>query len=211
MLDTDLQIPLLFEQQVRECLSRLYDYAFLQDHPLIQALVPHHILPAQRVQVFRQTVLDAIEKFRPQVRMDFHSRQARTYNILLLRYVEGHESQDVVQQLAFSERQFYREHRRALQALSRILWEQAHQFNDSVRDGSVDDDSVIDDSIIDDSVIPLISVQSEVQRAFGHLETTHVDVGALLQGIITATQSLAERLDIDIELVQSDGFQLAKL
>ncbi len=201
MLDTDLQIPLLFEQQVRECLSRFYDYAFLQDHPLVQALVPH-VLPAQRVQAFRQVVLDSIEKFRPHARMDFHSRQARTYNVLQLRYVEGHDSQDVVQQLAFSERQFYREHRRALQALSRVLWEQSHEVGST---GSHLDQSA------DDSAMPAISVQSEVQRALGHPESTHVDVNALLQGIVTATQSLAERLEIDIELAPSDGYQVAKL
>src|SRR5260221_13189054 len=102
MLDTDLQSASPFEQHVRECLSRLYDYAFLQDHPIVQALTLN-TLPAQRVQTFRQVMLDAIESLQPDTKMDFRARQARIYNILLLRYVEGHESQEVMQQLALSE------------------------------------------------------------------------------------------------------------
>ncbi|HLY27231.1 MAG TPA: response regulator [Aggregatilineales bacterium] len=211
MLDTDVQVPALFEQQVRECLVRLYDYAFLQDHPIVQALAPD-MLPAQRVQAFRQIVLDAIDQFQPDARMDFHSREARIYNILLLRYVEGHESQDVVQQLALSERQFYREHRRALQTVSRILWEQAQRgtvIPERSFDMPVPDDGFQDETT--DSSSPSISVQSEVQRVFSHPETVHTDVNALLEGILSATRSLAERFGVLFELAPTTDMQVAKL
>src|SRR5689334_14866313 len=116
MTDNVFDIPADFVEHVQDCLSRLYDYAFLQDHPIVALLTPGSSA-AQRVQVFRQTVIDAIEHFSPGSKINFHSRQARTYNVLVLRYIEGHDPQDVLEQLAFSERQYYREHRRAIDAL----------------------------------------------------------------------------------------------
>ena len=41
-----------FEQQVRDCLAHYYDYAFLQHHPLVQALAVNVTGDARRVQSF---------------------------------------------------------------------------------------------------------------------------------------------------------------
>src|SRR5438045_310587 len=102
------EIPQSFKDQIQDCLSHLYDYAFLQDHEFVRLLIPN-VAPSQRVQVFRQRIIDTIENFSPGNKVDFHSRQARTYNVLSLRYVEGHDPHDLMEQLAFSPRQFYRE------------------------------------------------------------------------------------------------------
>ena len=70
MTDTMLDIPPDFVEHVQDCLSRLYDYAFLQDHPIVALLTPGSS-PTQRVQVFRQTVIDAIEHFSPGSKINF--------------------------------------------------------------------------------------------------------------------------------------------
>jgi CheY-like chemotaxis protein len=184
--------PENFEQQVRECLFRLYDYAFLRDQPLIHAMTPN-TANAQRVQVFRQIVIDAIETFNPGTKVDFHSRQARTYNILLLRYIEGQEPQSVMEQLALSERQFYREHRRATEALSRALWERT-------AGGAGTGES----SGAENQPFPAISVQSEIQRAFSQSETSEIDLDMFLEGVYAATHSLAEQYGVAIETRYTD-------
>jgi CheY-like chemotaxis protein len=185
------ETPQEFKEQVQDCLSHLYDYAFLQDHPLVQKLTPN-VAASQRVQVFRQLILDTIEQFSPGIKVDFHSRQARTYNILLLRYIEGHDPLDVQQQLAFSPRQFYREHRRALDALSRLLWESVAAANTEGAPSSVQKSTETD--------MTHISVKSEIQRAFNHSEATTSDLNTFLAGISAAISGLAERNAIQIEV-----------
>jgi CheY-like chemotaxis protein len=172
-----------FVEQVQDCLSHLYDYAFLQDHPVVALLTPDSAA-SQRVQVFRQTVIDAIEHFSPGSKIDFHSRQARTYNVLVLRYIEGHDPQDVLEQLAFSERQYYREHRRAIDALSRALWERIQ--NDAQADGNA-------------APLQNISVQSEIQRVLSHPDTAVGNLKSFLDGVSAAVSSLARAHDIKVE------------
>jgi hypothetical protein len=114
--------PQEFEQQVRDCLAHFYDYGFLREQLLVNLLVPNHT-GATQVQVFRQIVTEVIEGLRPDVGAAFHSKQARIYNILMLRYIDQQQPQDVMQHLALSERQFYRDHPRAIQTLGQLLWE----------------------------------------------------------------------------------------
>jgi CheY-like chemotaxis protein len=183
-------IPQLFKDQVQDCLSHLYDYAFLQDHPIVRQLTPEIAVP-QRVQVFRQLMIDSIEHFSPGAKVDFHSRQARTYNILLLRYIEGHDPLDVQQQLAFSPRQFYREHRRALEALSQGLWERTSSNTEESEQITAESNGID---------IKHISVKSEIQRAFSHSEVAASDLNTFLEGISSAIRSLAERNAVNIEV-----------
>src|SRR5216683_4952292 len=116
MVDFAALSPDQFEQYLRDCLLHLYDYAFLQDNPLVYCLVPD-ATGASRVRTFRQVIKDCIEDLRPELTTTLDDKQARVYNILVLRYVDRQDTHDVMAQLALSERQFYREHPKAVQAL----------------------------------------------------------------------------------------------
>jgi CheY-like chemotaxis protein len=172
-----------FEQQVRDCLAHLYDYGYLRDHPLVQLLVSDQSGAAQ-VQSFRQIVTEAIEHLRPDMGATFHSKQARIYNILMLRYIDQQLPQDVMLQLALSERQFYRDHPKAITTLSHILWE--HVTGVAVTPPPTEPAPAD------------ISVESEVQRV--QTEQSQIDITALLQGAITATQSLAGQHHVHVTL-----------
>src|SRR5690242_17688342 len=74
----------LYEQYVRDCLAHLYDYTFLQDHPLPRLLIPNAPGNASRVQVFRDIVTEAIESLRPGDLSDSQTKDSRIYNILVL-------------------------------------------------------------------------------------------------------------------------------
>src|SRR5258708_23824478 len=90
-----------FGQQVHDCLSHLYDYAYLQDHPLVQRCAPD-TAGANRVRVFREIIGEAIERFRPSEEVSFHSRQARAYNLPRLRYLAQPRNQRRIQPLTLS-------------------------------------------------------------------------------------------------------------
>jgi len=168
-----------FEQLVKDCLAHLYDYSFLRDYLLVQLLVPD-LYGANQVQVFRQIVTETIERLRPDTGTTFHSKQARIYNLLFLRYIDQQQPQDVMLQLALSERQFYRDHPKAVQILSALLWERYSGETSSAAN-------------MTSTAQPDISVESEVQRVHSQGEHTPTALRALLEGAIAATQSLASQ------------------
>jgi DNA-directed RNA polymerase specialized sigma24 family protein len=114
--------PETFERQVRDCLAHLYDFTALQTNPLSSELAPD-VTGLQRIQTVRRVLIETIEQLKARETVGIPSRQDRVYSVLLLRYVEGLPIPEVLQQLALSERQFYREHQRAIQTLSQLLWE----------------------------------------------------------------------------------------
>src|SRR5258708_34160298 len=111
-----------FEQQVHDCLTHLYDFMFLQDHPLVGTLVPE-INGPNRIQVFRDIINNCIESLRPGPELETQPKVSRLYNILRLRYIRQQTVQQVVLNLSLSERQFYRDHPRAIQIVSHMLRE----------------------------------------------------------------------------------------
>ena len=111
-----------FEENMRDLLVNLYDYLKLIDNPVAQRLAAGSP-GGDRAQTARRMVLAAIEDMKSETSAQLTSRQNRLYNILLLRYVEEQPTNEILGQLALSERQYYREHQRAIQTISRILWD----------------------------------------------------------------------------------------
>lgn len=111
-----------FEEHVRDLLSNLYDYLRLTDNPLAQQLALD-MTGNERMHALRHTFLDAIDNLNSDKDAPLSSRQNRLYNILQLRYVEEQTTAEILSQLALSERQYYRDHQRAIQTISQIIWD----------------------------------------------------------------------------------------
>jgi CheY-like chemotaxis protein len=178
----------IFEQQVRDCLLNLYDYMFLQEHPLVRAVVPEAKGDASRVQVFRQAVTDAIESLNPGNGVDPNSRKTRIYHILQLRYISQQQIQYILHRLGVSERQFYRDHAKAVETLSRVLSER------------VQESMPVPAAPINTS----ISLQSEVQRVHTENGTHQVSGLAFVKKAIVPLQGVVSRRDAQIELDVAD-------
>ena len=111
-----------FEDNIRDLLSNLYDYLRLINNPVAQQL-SSNLTGSARMHDVRHTILETIEDLKSENNLQLTSRQNRLYNILLLRYVEEQSTAEVLGQLALSERQYYREHQRAIQTISQFIWE----------------------------------------------------------------------------------------
>jgi len=111
-----------FEENMRDLLVNLYDYLKLIDNAVAKRLAAGSP-DGDRAQRARQMVLAAIEDMKSETSAQLTARQNRLYNILLLRYVEEQPTNEILSQLALSERQYYREHQRAIQTISRIIWD----------------------------------------------------------------------------------------
>lgn len=112
-----------FEEHIRDLLSNFYDYLKLAENPVASSLA-RDISGNERMRVIRGKVLDAIEDLRREDQRKATARGNRLYSILQLRYVEERSTNEVLAELALSERQYYREHQRAIQTISRIIWDE---------------------------------------------------------------------------------------
>lgn len=167
-----------FKQQVRNCLVHLYDFTVLQTNPLASQIAPD-LTGLQRVEMVRRVMIETIEQLKARETAGIPSRQDRVYSLLLLRYIEGLSTHEVLQQLALSERQFYREHHRAIQTVSQLLW-------DRLKTSQTQDNE--------------ISVRSEIHRLSRQSSYAPIDVEALLAGGIEATSNLADHHQVSMHL-----------
>jgi CheY-like chemotaxis protein len=115
-----------FEQQVRDVLANLYDYAALETHPLAAVFPKPPDVRCSRAEHLRRLLLQEIERLRPPGReLTPDSVGSRPYLILHARYVRGESLQDLQGRLSLSARQLRREHGRAVRAVAALLWERA--------------------------------------------------------------------------------------
>jgi CheY-like chemotaxis protein len=170
--------PESFIRQVRDCLAHLYDFAALQSNPLASQIAPD-LTGLQRVQMVRRVLIETVEQLKTRESSGIPSRQERVYILLLMRYVEEVPVQEVLQQLVLSERQFYREHQRAIQTVGQLLWDRlkTRQLSDNT-----------------------ISVKSEIQRLWHQSSYATVNSEILLSEAIAANSKLAEHHHIAIRL-----------
>ncbi len=174
--------PENFDQQLQVCLSHLYDYLFLQNYPFVQRLVPEDN-NANRVQAFREKIMQALETMRPAPAVPFHARSARPYNVLNMRYVDQLDTDTISNHLALSKRQFWREHAKGLQILSSIL------RPDQV--GPVSDDHLYPSDDARESEIDGLSQYEEEQGK--------INLHDLFASVLESIESLADQHKVQIE------------
>ncbi len=111
-----------FIAEIRDALAHLYDFTFLQRHPLAERLVsPDAALIRPRGQELRRILLDAIEALNPGDAVPMRAPERRPYAILFGLYVEGRTQAEVAGSLGIGTRQLRRDRVTALEALSRML------------------------------------------------------------------------------------------
>ena len=112
-----------FTQLIRQALEHLHDFAYLQTLSLTQALSQGGQTLDQSVRRLRSALLEAIEQLKPDGPVSPFAKEQRPYVLLYGRYVQGLETHELLEELAISLRQLRREQKRALQAVSDLLWD----------------------------------------------------------------------------------------
>jgi predicted ATPase len=104
---------------VRDALANLHDPAYLQRHPLAQAVHRDGFdgATSSAGQALRQILLEAIERLKPAANVAPSPHILRRSQILELRYAEGLDVPAVLRRLAIGKSLYYVEHERALAAV----------------------------------------------------------------------------------------------
>ena len=171
-----------FVEQIRDVLSHLYDYTYLQTHPLTRQFQPANRPSSQaRMRFLRSLVLETMEDMSPGPHVPFRSHRARVYNVLNLHYVEGLMVQEVGRELGISERQVYRDLRRAEQDLATLLWLRCPVVEELEKDH-----------------VQTEAILAEAERLRGKRE--ELEVRLLLERALQAVTRLAEERGVRITL-----------
>ncbi len=166
--------PEAFIDQVKDVLEHLYDFSFLQRHPLAQMLGG-----GSDQAVVRRRMLDAVETLNPGPGIAFRAPPARPYYLLNLRYVEGMTVQEVARELGISQRQAYRDLRHAEESVAAILWTHVQPSGP-------------------DPALSSASIQDEVARLAG--QPLPIDVIPLVRRAAGAVEALAQQRDLDLRV-----------
>jgi len=172
-----------FAEQVREALAHFHDYVALQSCPLCSAFFPDPSLEGpSRARRLRRLLLESIEELSPPDQVPIRSKEWRGYHILSSRYVERRELQEVMQELAIGERQFYREQRRAIEALTQLLWEKYQWVKEhQLEEGEGEE---------------LKALRQEAERLASQPE--RIELKEVLQGVLQVVEPLARRRRVTI-------------
>ncbi|MCC7209042.1 MAG: hypothetical protein IT323_17155, partial [Anaerolineae bacterium] len=176
-----------FAEQVKQVLEHLYDFAFLQQHPLARYYDGEGDLSAKTSgRQLRQELLTAIESLKPSSGAHFRAPVARLYNILHLYYVENLTIQEAAIELGLSERQAYRDLQRGRENVAALLWDRRASPVTPPREPPRDDTDAG------------FGFDSEIARLKPDVST--VDLGALVQQASTAVERLAHGRGVTIEI-----------
>ncbi|MCB0210694.1 MAG: response regulator [Anaerolineae bacterium] len=112
-----------FFQQVRDALNHLYDYGHLEKHPLARLYWPEEEANSQQAQRLHRLLLESIEALHPPAASTSGTSRAEYYLLLVYRYVEERPLADIMQELGYSRRQFFRQQQKATEMLAANLQE----------------------------------------------------------------------------------------
>jgi CheY-like chemotaxis protein len=116
--------PEAFYLYIKQILENLYDFPYLNRHPLAKSIqVERARLSETEGQRLRRVIMAAIEDLKPPDESAARSNRGRFHRLLSLRYAESSTMQDVARELGISERQAYRDLKRAEESLAAMLWE----------------------------------------------------------------------------------------
>jgi CheY-like chemotaxis protein len=194
-----------FANQIRLALLNLHDFASLQKLPITGLLSAPNGTLNQGVRSLRSEILDAIEPLNPSGNTSSRAKERRPYALLYGRYVQGMTTAELAEELAISVRQLRREHARALNAITALLWEKlAGQL-----DGGLDDQAIPPGMLLSG---PSDAAQAETEQLISQARMDDLVLADLVTGVLTTLFPVAagrnitfvNRLHGDLPLVRAN-------
>lgn len=173
---------------VRNALAHLYDYAYLQNHPLAFRLTPDPKTDqVTRAQHLRRTLLDCIEALRPQTAA--RPDDARAYAVLAYRCVDGLTMPEIEEKLALSRRQAYREYSKGVEAVAGQLWDHLQRLPDPEESGPQG---------------RLAVAQAEVERLRKDVHAESLALAEVLESVVKLLTPRLQRTGTTLKLASLD-------
>ena len=172
-----------FVSLVRDALGHLYDYHYLDSHPLAMQHWPQATLQGgNRAERFNRLLLESIEELNPPGAPSKDTSRARYYSLLVYRYVEEWELADIMRELGYSRSQFFREQRKAIAMLASVLRKKLPREPLAQTPATPTQDN---------------GLTVEADRVLAQREA--VDPVKVVEGVLTVVSNLAEQYGVKLE------------
>jgi CheY-like chemotaxis protein len=179
-----------FVRDVQDALAHLYDYAYLERHPLAVRLAAQEGRANRtRAQETRRILLDTLEELNPGENVPIRALERRAYAILFGLYVEGREAAGVASMLGIGERQLRRDRATAVEALATILYDR-YLLPQAQEAAPPDEEPLLD----------------EIQRLAQEQE--RVDLPLFVEKLLLLLDGLAEEQGITVTAAIAEDFPL---
>ena len=177
-------IPDDYLKHVKEILSHLYDYPYLQNHKWARPFLDEGLSLSQAGQQLRRKFIDAIDTLNPDRVMFFREPEARLYSLLYFYYVEGYSIPELMDELSLSRRQIYRDLKRGQLTIAKLLNTQNEM------------------SAVTTEVEPSMSDVTSIEQEFSQLQYNFnpVDMCQLMRDAISSVRPLCQQKNIDFQL-----------
>ncbi len=188
---------------VRDALTRLYDAAHLQGHVLQGLLDVPAVGGGGTARGLRRVLLDAIEALRPPAHVAPTAREWRAYRVLYERYVQRVPPLEVARALAISERQYQREHARALEAVAALLQGGSYGAADPLMATAVGGGragATTGGGIGREGAGTAPTPMGDVERLVAGAQREVLDAGQLVRGVVDDVEALAAWRGVSIWL-----------
>jgi CheY-like chemotaxis protein len=182
-----------FNEQISDLYQHLYDLVYLRTHPLTDVLVDApDIRRKDKAWLLHELLLDVIEELDPGPEAPAFSREWRRHRLMVGRYKNGMEPAEVWQEIAVSRRQYYREHRAALNAIAKILWQRYMIEPDELEESAPVSPPVEDAPPTHEELL-----RREVARAAYVDDYTRID--EVIEGVVTLLASRMAEQQLTLE------------
>lgn len=179
-----------FARLVREALEHLNSRSYLTAHRLATVLgSSQHPLSGDDV---RRRLLDAIEQLRPVSGAAASPPDWRRYRHLVMRYVEGHNRDQVAVVLGVSFRQASRDHEQAVDAIAGFLWT---RLSHGAAVMPVEDERTLDAA----EPLDVTNLSKEMNRVFLS-EGSGADLSEVAKGSVATLSALLSERDLSCSL-----------
>lgn len=117
-----------FVDRVTDAYGHLYDLVYLRTHPLTDQLFPQPALTRkEKAWQLHTTLLEILEELDPGADLPAYAHDRRLFRLVSLHYVDGLDPDSTADRLGISRRQYYREHKRAMEAVGQLLLDRFQQ------------------------------------------------------------------------------------
>lgn len=162
-----------FELQVRDALPHLYEYPYLETHPLALRFWP--VLPRhgpRRAYRLSRLLLDSIEELSPPGASPSDISHGQAYAVLVRRYVDERPITDIMRELGYSRSHYFREQKRAISLLASRLWQKLLEQNPQEPDTGLLD-AEADRLLVQRDPLNPTEVITSVMEVVGRLASQH--------------------------------------
>jgi len=171
-----------FDEEICNLYRNLYDLIYLRNCPVAEMLVPDPSLSRkERGWRVHHLLQDVIEELDPGADAPIFSREWRRHQLLVLRFVERLNPNQVAKELGISSRQYFREQKAALQTLADVLW------NRCVKDAEANTET--DAPPAEESLQQMQLLRLETARIQQASRNAHP--GEVIRGVLPLLQELA--------------------